>query len=55
MCAEEGAPQAACAMPMTIIVDDRLDVSTHTLLRFRVQFLHTHITGPKQERIRVAF
>lgn len=29
--AAEAPPEAACAMPMAIIVDDRLDVSSHTL------------------------
>ncbi len=51
MCAEEGAAQAACAMPMAIIVDDRLDVSTHTLLRFRVNFLHTHCHSQTGENL----
>ena len=33
MCAGEGAAQAACAMPMAIIVDDRLDVSSPSALQ----------------------
>ena len=51
MSAGEGAPQAACAMPMAIIVDDRLDVSSHTLLRFRVQFLHTRHQSQTRESV----
>ena len=50
MSAGEGAPQTACAMPMAIIVDDRLDVSSPTLLR-RAQILHTHVTIPYKRRI----
>ncbi len=51
MSAGEGAPQAACAMPMAIIVDDRLDVSSHFLLRFRVHFLYTSHHSQTRENL----